>query len=287
MVSVEKRDCDTYTCPKLIGLPDMIKSSFDDLPPIVDFVVDVQNRSLKKSAGRLAAQLGAPRSSVRKSLAAALEVERSYQRELLRGLDPESAMKVVLPATDNGNGAGSGPAGRQGEATGHPLRRLESRDNRLPGRLSFPSGAAEGKRGNINIALVGHEYLIHDPFISHNLPARLERLGANVILMTQVAPEVIERELKRYPDISWSYEKELLGAASHFLGREEVDGVMMVMGFACGPDSIISEIIIREVRREDSPPFTTLVLDEHTGVAGVNTRVEAFVDLIRRSGSRT
>ena len=101
--------------------------------------------------------------------------------------------------------------------------------------------------------------------------------------MTQVPVDVIESELARYPGISWSYEKELLGAASHFLGREDIDGVMLVIGFACGPDSIISEIITREVLTDESKPLTTLVLDEHTGEVGVDTRVEAFVDLIRRA----
>ena len=139
----------------------------------------------------------------------------------------------------------------------------------------------------MNIALVGHEYLIHDPFISHNLPRKLTRLGANAILMSQGPAAVIERELSRCPEISWSYEKELLGAASHFLGRSDIHGVMLVMGFACGPDSIIGEIINREVRRTDSPPLTTLVLDEHTGETGVATRVEAFVDLIRRSRKKS
>ena len=61
---------------------------------------------------------------------------------------------------------------------------------------------------------------------------------------------------------------------------------MLVIGFACGPDSIIGEIIAREVITEASPPLTTLVLDEHTGEAGVATRVEAFVDLIRRASRK-
>ena len=33
LVSVEKADVDTYTCPKLIGLPDMVKSSMEGIPP--------------------------------------------------------------------------------------------------------------------------------------------------------------------------------------------------------------------------------------------------------------
>jgi predicted nucleotide-binding protein (sugar kinase/HSP70/actin superfamily) len=256
LVSVEKSDSDTYTCPKLIGLPDMIKSSLSGLPPIIDFVVDVQNVPLKSSARKLADSLGITGARARRALEEALDTERRYQAELLRGLPPEEAIDVVL---SNGGGNGSGSK----------------------------AGPKRTGGGDLNIALVGHEYLVFDPFISHNIPRRLERLGANVSFITQVPPAVIDRELARYPGISWSYEKELLGAASHFLSRDDIDGVMMVVGFACGPDSIISEIIAREVRTEKSPPLTTLVIDEHTGEAGVATRVEAFIDLVRRSRTRT
>jgi predicted nucleotide-binding protein (sugar kinase/HSP70/actin superfamily) len=182
-------------------------------------------------------------------------MERRYQAELLRGTTPEDAIKAVL-SNGGGNGSGSRP----------------------------DPGSTHG--ADLNIALVGHEYLIFDPFISHNIPRKLAMLGANASYITQVPAAVIDRELERYPGISWTYEKELLGAASHFLSRDDIDGVMLVVGFACGPDSIIGEIITREVRTEKSPPLMTLVLDEHTGEAGVATRVEAFVDLIRRSRTR-
>jgi predicted nucleotide-binding protein (sugar kinase/HSP70/actin superfamily) len=251
VVSVEKAAVDTYTCPKLIGLPDMIKGSLEGLPPMLEFVMDVQDHSISSSARKLAGDLGVQQGRTRKALAEALDVQSGYEALLLEGLKPSEAMKRVL-----GNGAGDAP----GKDAGGGRRRRD-----------------------INIALVGHEYLIHDYYISHDLPTRLERLGANVTYMTQVAPPELELELARYPGISWSYEKELLGAASHFLAREDVDGVMLVIGFACGPDSIIGEIITREVITDDSPPLTTLVLDEHTGEAGVTTRVEAFVDLIRRA----
>ena len=253
LVSIEKAENDTYTCPKLIGLPDMIKSSLEDLPPMVEFVVDIQNRSIKSSARELGSELGAPAATVRKALAEALVVQERYDAELQRGLTPEEGMKKVL---GNGNGV------KAGGDSGEPRKPARERD--------------------LNIALVGHEYLIHDHFISHDLPARLHRLGANVSYTTQVPQDVIDRELGRYGGISWSYEKELLGSASHFLGRGDIDGVMMVIGFACGPDSIIGEIIAREVITEASPPLTTLVLDEHTGEAGFVTRIEAFLDMLTR-----
>ncbi len=256
VVSVEKGESDTYTCPKLIGLPDMIKRSLEDLPPLLEFVMDVQNTSLKASARKLAKELGAPVVVARKAFAESLSTQARFERELIRGLAPEQAMDKVFA---NGNGDPRSTEKADGKPTGN----------------------------EINIGLVGHEYLIHDPFISHSLPEKLKRMKANAVLMSSVPSEAIELELANYPGISWSYEKELLGAASHFLKRPDIDGVILVIGFACGPDSIIGEIINREVKCPNSPPLTTLVLDEHTGEAGVATRVEAFVDLIRRARKRS
>ena len=259
VVSVEKADCDTYTCPKLIGLPDMIKSSLEDLPPMIEFIVDIQSKPLKASAKQLAEDLGASGPEARRTLSRSLDLQARYEEELIRGLAPEEAMEKVF---EDGR---------------------DFQDERKDSASDGQSGAV----ADVSIALVGHEYLIHDPFLSHNLPLKLRRLGANPVLMSQVPPDVIEAELEGYPGISWSYEKEMLGAASHFLGRSDIDGVILVIGFACGPDSIIGEIISREVRGPESPPLTTLVLDEHTGEAGVATRVEAFVDLIRRAREKS
>jgi len=257
LVSVEKGDGDTYTCPKLIGLPDMIKSGLDNLPPLVEFVVDIQNRSLRSSARRLAEEFGVPSASARKPLKEALAVQSRFQDLLARGVEP-------------------------GDAIGSVLGRGEAEASAVRGRGNGPRPGARALR----IAVVGHEYLVFDTYVSHNLPSRLRRMGVEPVHALEVSSDMLDTELRRYPGISWSYEKELLGAASHFMRRKDIDGVLLVMCFACGPDSIVGEIINREVRSEDSPPLMTLILDEHTGEAGVATRVEAFVDLIRRSGGR-
>ena len=52
----------------------------------------------------------------------------------------------------------------------------------------------------------------------------------------------------------------------------------------CNPaiiSPLIDEIITRDAKKLDLP-YICLVLDEHSGQAGVVTRVEAFVDMIIR-----
>jgi predicted nucleotide-binding protein (sugar kinase/HSP70/actin superfamily) len=52
------------------------------------------------------------------------------------------------------------------------------------------------------------------------------------------------------------------------------------MPFTCMPE-IVAQGILTRVSRDLSFPVLTLIIDEHTGEAGINTRLEAFVDLLR------
>jgi len=73
----------------------------------------------------------------------------------------------------------------------------------------------------------------------------------------------------------------MIGSAFHFMDSDSIDGIIHVASFGCGPDSFTGEIIERQVRRRGNLPFLNLTIDEHTGEAGVITRLEAFIDMIR------
>lgn len=49
---------------------------------------------------------------------------------------------------------------------------------------------------------------------------------------------------------------------------------------------IVSQNILAKVSREEDIPVMTLVLDEQTGKAGYQTRIEAFIDLVKRKKMR-
>jgi len=70
-----------------------------------------------------------------------------------------------------------------------------------------------------------------------------------------------------------------VGGAIDF-ARKGYDGVVHVMPFTCMPE-IVAQGILTRVSRDLSFPILTLIFDEHTGEAGVNTRLEAFVDLLQ------
>lgn len=60
---------------------------------------------------------------------------------------------------------------------------------------------------------------------------------------------------------------------------ETIDGIIYLACFGCGPDSLVGQIIQRRVRKT---PFMLVTVDEHTGEAGLVTRLEAFCDMIWR-----
>jgi predicted nucleotide-binding protein (sugar kinase/HSP70/actin superfamily) len=91
----------------------------------------------------------------------------------------------------------------------------------------------------------------------------------------------VERETRKDTALNWYYELELLAAAHRLLEVEKVDGLLLVASFACGTGAVTNEYIHRAAVHTYRVPTILLLLDEHTGEAGLVTRVESFVDLLR------
>ena len=79
----------------------------------------------------------------------------------------------------------------------------------------------------------------------------------------------------------WSNEYEMTGAAGYFLKSDNIDGIITLTAFGCGPDSLVIERIIRYAKYS-KVPLLNLTIDEHTGEAGIVTRIEAFTDMLVR-----
>ncbi len=142
--------------------------------------------------------------------------------------------------------------------------------------------AARAQNRNMKIAVLGHTYNINDPFLSMNLFERLRSQGAEVITSEMLTEEEVLQGVSRLEkDIFWTFGKEILGTANYLLEKREVDGVIILVSFGCGPDSLIVDLIERSYKRAGTIPLLKITLDEHTGDAGVLTRLEAFMDLVQ------
>ncbi|MHB8171428.1 MAG: acyl-CoA dehydratase activase-related protein [Thermincolia bacterium] len=246
MVSVEAK---TYICPKFLGLPDMIRHNVDNLPTLID--VNINRHKNDKQLYGAVYQVGkifsANPFNIYTAFNRALKVQNRYETLLQQGILPFEALSVL----ERGVG--------EGEETATPQQGME-----------------------LNIALVGHPYNIYDNYISMNLIEKLKTMGAMVMTPEAVAPEVVEGEANKLPKkMFWNMGKKMVGSAYHFLNRPDVDGIIHLAAFGCGPDSFTGELVEREVRRKKTVPFLNLTIDEHTGEAGIVTRLEAFVDMIR------
>ena len=72
-----------------------------------------------------------------------------------------------------------------------------------------------------------------------------------------------------------------MGSGGHYL-EAGVEGVIGVVAFGCGPDSLMMDMVQRQAIKLGTTPFMSLTLEEHTAEAGIITRLEAFLDMIER-----
>jgi len=166
---------------------------------------------------------------------------------------------------------------RDGAPVNHALRLVErDRPFTLPKRTH---------KGDIKFLLLGHAYNIFDTFINLDFQKKLQDQGVEVLTIENLPeslfkePVIINKRFRNY----WRHEEEIMQSIRYFLtkGRNEIDGVIFLISFACGPDSLISELIMRDMKVVGLP-FLEIIMDEHSGEAGLLTRVESFVEMVRR-----
>ncbi|MFP4661512.1 MAG: acyl-CoA dehydratase activase-related protein [Halanaerobiales bacterium] len=158
---------------------------------------------------------------------------------------------------------------------------------------------ADFKQGiEIRIGLVGEIYLVLEPFVNLNIEKKLGELGVVVekkIYMTQWLlhflhlsndGHLIERAAEKYLNsFVGGHGQDTVGNAVRF-AELDLDGVIQLAPFTCMPE-IISQTILPAVSKDKGIPVLTLFFDEHSADAGLQTRLEAFVDLlIRKKESR-
>lgn len=133
---------------------------------------------------------------------------------------------------------------------------------------------------DIKIALVGHPYNLYDSFLNMELISKLSELGVSVETMEFTHDFLINLEINNlYKRPFWTFARENYGFSVNAVKEKRIDGIIYVSSFNCGTDSIIIELIKDKI---GSFPFLTLKLDEHTGEAGIYTRLEAFTDMLER-----
>lgn len=271
LVSVEHK---SYICPKFMGLPDMIKSSLPKLPPIIDLCVDRSrdDRQYQRDLYRVGRIFTNNHWKIKRAVEASEAMLADYRHLLQAGCLPTEALGKLYP----------GCPPEVEEARGlDPVREVEPAQGSQAVQSAEPAAVADVH--SITIGLLGHGYTIYDEYISRQTIRKLREMGVNVVTQDLLSPEAIEIGASRLPKrMFWSLGKQILGGAYHFFEQRNVDGIVHLACFGCGPDSLVAELVEIEAHRRKDLPFMMLTVDEHTGEAGIITRLEAFIDMIRR-----
>jgi predicted nucleotide-binding protein (sugar kinase/HSP70/actin superfamily) len=205
--------------------------------------------------------------------------------DLIRAAIPET-IPILDPDVDLDKGKGSFyftlyTLGRR--FTSNPLKIKRAIDSAVKSQAEFerPKKESNGSGDWLTIAVVSHPYLIYDEYINHRLVSHLEGMGARVLLPEMIEDRKLRASLYHITDRPyWTCEDEILGAGACFIENQDVDGVVSLNAFGCGPDSVMIDLV-RNYARKFGKPFLQLVLDEHTSDTGLLTRLEAFLDTIR------
>jgi predicted nucleotide-binding protein (sugar kinase/HSP70/actin superfamily) len=134
----------------------------------------------------------------------------------------------------------------------------------------------------LTLGVVGHPYLLQDEYVNNGLLRRLEGLQVRLVTPDALSDEDAARGVQALTgEAYWAYAPSLIGAGMHLLERGAIDGLVAVIAFGCAPDSGLAPILGEAAHRQ-RVPMLTLTLDEHSGEAGLMTRLEAFVDMLER-----
>ncbi len=124
------------------------------------------------------------------------------------------------------------------------------------------------------VILFGRPYNAFSGFGNMGIPRKLVSRGYRVIPQDFLPVFDEESHDKMY----WASGQWILKAARFVARNEKLFGVY-ITNFSCGPDSFLLTYFRNIMGRK---PSLTLELDSHTADAGVDTRIEAFLDVVRR-----
>ncbi len=151
----------------------------------------------------------------------------------------------------------------------------------------------------LHVDITGEIYLVCDSFSNQDIVKELGKMGVETrksltvsgFLKDAIIPKIFkkgETHLQRANRLAKPYLMRDIGgdaleSVSDVAYAEErgIDGIIHISPFTCMPE-IMSQNIFPAMRERCDVPILPLIMDEQTGKAGYLTRLEAFVDLMRR-----
>lgn len=241
-VHIEK---DYWFCPKYIGLPELVEKTIPESKLLVaEIDCDREDTASLKCYAPVAKKLGISSQKMKLALKSAVKDYEKFREYCHMGLTLDEAASVLFEGA---------------EISDYIQTNCD-----------------------VTIGLLGYIYNVYDPFISMDIIGKLRELDVNVVTFDMID----QKSLLKYRNtctrpIFWTFPDKLYQAASVMIRDMHVDGIIHITAFGCGPDSIVGKEIEHDYA-DSGVPFMTLRIDEHTGESHLQTRIEAFTDMIKR-----
>ena len=138
------------------------------------------------------------------------------------------------------------------------------------------------------IVLISHSYNLYDEYVNLRIRKKIEDLGGEVIFIDEIPIRVNPHSCPRESfssssssssvELHWEFGHEILSQIREIL-KVKIHGAIEISSFQCGCDAVLKEFIEEEFKK-NKIPFLYILIDEHTGEAGLQTRLEAFFDTL-------
>lgn len=157
------------------------------------------------------------------------------------------------------------------------------------------------KKDVVKIALVGEFYLLIDQFSTLNIEDIISDMGVVVkttnsftdffigsVKFVRFLDKFIPTYRNKINRLAKPYiDRPIGGHALQSVGetvnmaKQNFDGVIHIYPFSCMPE-VVAKPLVEIAGKNHKIPVMSLCFDEHTGIAGLQTRLEAFIDMIKK-----
>ena len=147
-------------------------------------------------------------------------------------------------------------------------------------------------RKPLKIGIIGEIYVVLEPAANHYIQLMLGEMGVETDRSIYLSSYTRKNTIVNLEGDLFAVARPYLNEApigghgansiaeTILYARHGFDGVVQLAPFSCIPE-IVAKSIIPAVSRDFDIPVQTIFIDEQTGRAGVQTRLEAFVDLLQ------
>ncbi|MEI3376656.1 MAG: acyl-CoA dehydratase activase-related protein [Coriobacteriales bacterium] len=236
--------CDMHRgfCTKFQSMTDLVRNTFRAETRVISLLVENLSdaKAMQAAFIELGQRLGAARKDAKAAYKEALRAQKEADEQ--RARNQEEILKLV-----------------------EEYRDVVAKD---------PSNTEQAP---LSILVVAHPYIVFDQYMAGDIIRSLKQLDCTALFACDTDhAKAYKASLGFSSTMPWVISRELIG--SILMLKDEVDGIILISAFPCGPDSMTGDAIMRCIQ---GVPILNLMIDAQTGTAGVQTRLESFIDILQ------